>query len=81
MNRLSQTIFVLLCFEMGAVLLYLPWSHHWDQNYFLSRFPALVPVLLHPSLRGVVSGLGALDIYLGILKILEHTRTSRASAS
>jgi len=81
MNRLSRTIFVLLCFEMGVVLLYLPWSSHWEQNYFLSRFPFLVPLLLHPSLRGAVSGLGVLDMYLGILNILELTRTSRVSAS
>lgn len=81
MNRFSQALFILLCFEMGAILLYLPWSHHWEQNYFLSRFPALVPVLLHPSLRGAISGLGVLDIYLGFLKILEHARTSRAPAS
>lgn len=80
MNRILQALFVLLCFEMGAVLIYLPWSPYWEQNYFLSRFPALIPLLLHPSLRGAVSGVGVLDIFLGILKILEHTQTSRASA-
>ena len=62
MNRVLHALLVLLCFEMGAILLYLPWSALWEQNYFLSRFPALVPVLLHPSIRGAVSGLGILDI-------------------
>jgi len=57
---------VVLCFEMGALLLYLPWSVYWDQNYFLHHIPVLVPVLLHPSFRGAVSGLGVLDILLAI---------------
>ena len=62
MNRVLHALLVLLCFEMGAILLYLPWSSLWEQNYFLSRFPVLVGFLLHPALRGAVSGLGVLDI-------------------
>jgi hypothetical protein len=64
MNRVFRALLVVLCFEMGALLLYLPWSVYWDQNYFLSHFPSLIPVLLHPSFRGGVSGLGVLDILL-----------------
>jgi hypothetical protein len=64
MNRVFRALLVVLCFEMGALLLYLPWSIFWDQNYFLSHFPTLIPVLLHPSFRGGVSGLGVLDILL-----------------
>jgi len=64
MNRVFRALLVVLCFEMGALLLYLPWSIFWDQNYFLSHFPSLIPVLLHPSFRGGVSGLGVLDILL-----------------
>jgi hypothetical protein len=49
---------------MGALLLYLPWSSFWEQNYFFRHAPSLMPVLLHPSIRGVVSGIGVLDILL-----------------
>ena len=62
MNRVLRALLVVLCFEMGALLLYLPWTGFWEQNYFLSHFPSLMPVMLHPSFRGVVSGLGVLDI-------------------
>ena len=55
---------VVVAFEMGALLLYLPWSGYWEQNYFLSHFPSLMPVVLHPSFRGVVSGVGVLDILI-----------------
>jgi hypothetical protein len=64
MNRILRALLLVLCFEMGALLLYLPWTGFWEQNYFLSHFPSLMPVMLHPSFRGVVSGLGVLDILL-----------------
>ncbi len=66
MNRISRALLVVLCFEMGALLLYLPWSAFWEQNFFLSHFPSLIPVVLHPSFRGAISGLGALDILLAV---------------
>ena len=66
MNRVLRAMLVVLCFEMGALLLYLPWTSFWEQNYFLSHFPVLMPVLLHPSFRGAVSGLGVVDIILAI---------------
>jgi hypothetical protein len=62
MNRILRALTVVLLFEMGALLLYLPWSAFWEQNYFLSHFPRLMPFVLNPSLRGIVSGIGVLDI-------------------
>jgi hypothetical protein len=66
MNRIYRALLVVLAFEMGALLLYLPWSGYWEQNYFLSHYPSLIPVVLHPSFRGAVSGVGVLDILLAI---------------
>ena len=79
MNRILQAMLVLLYFEIGAILIYLPWSALWEQNYFLSRFPALIPILLHPSLRGAVSGLGVLDIFLAAGMIRQGGQAARAS--
>jgi hypothetical protein len=64
MNRILRALTVVLLFEMGAVLMYLPWSTFWEQNYFLNHFPWLMRIVLHPSLRGMVSGLGVLDIFV-----------------
>lgn len=66
MNKVLRAVIIVLCFEMGALLLYLPWSLVWEQNYFLSHFPTLMRVLLHPSFRGMVSGLGVLDILVAL---------------
>jgi hypothetical protein len=64
MNRILRALTVVLLFELGALLLYLPWSPLWEQNYFLNHFPRLMTVMLHPSFRGIVSGIGVLDIFL-----------------
>jgi hypothetical protein len=69
MNRILSAVLVVVCCMMGAVLFYLPWTGIWEQNYFLSHFPSLMRILLHPSFRGAVSGLGILDIFLAIRMI------------
>jgi len=69
MNRLLSALLVVICCIMGAILFYLPWTGIWEQNYFLSHFPSLMRILLHPAFRGAVSGLGILDIFLAIRMI------------
>jgi hypothetical protein len=70
MSRLLRVLLALDFFLLGVLLLFLPWLGLWEHNYFLTRYPALIPILLHPSVRGAVSGLGALDIVLaaGVLR-------------
>jgi hypothetical protein len=77
MNRVFHALLIILCFEMGALLLYLPWTRIWEQNYFLSHFPVLLPVLLHPSFRGLISGVGVLDIFLAFGLIRPSSNSSR----
>jgi len=65
MNRILRALTVVLLFELGALLLYLPWSVFWEQNYFLSHYPWMMRFVLHPAIRGIVSGIGVLDIFVG----------------
>ena len=67
MNRFLRVVLILLC---GVLLVYIPWSYTWERNYFLNRYPALIPYLLNPSVRGAITGLGVLDIVLagGLLR-------------
>jgi hypothetical protein len=67
MIRILRVIIVLVLFELGIMLILLPWSsQYWDHNYFLSRYPELIRFLLNPSTRGIISGLGILDIIVAI---------------
>jgi hypothetical protein len=64
MNRILRILLGLICLEAGVLLVFLPWSPYWDRNFFLQRFPGLIPYALSPYLRGGVTGLGLLDVFL-----------------
>ena len=64
MKAFLHVLLSLDVFLLGVLLLLVPWLGFWDHNFFLDRYPALIPILLHPSMRGAVTGLGALDILL-----------------
>ena len=81
MNRVVSAVLVVACCMMGAVLFYLPWTVMWEQNYFLSHFPSLMPIVLHPSFRGVVSGIGFLDIILAVRMISSDGSAAAPSSS
>jgi hypothetical protein len=82
MNKALRVILIVLCLEMGAFLLYLPWSSFWEQNYFLHHLPNSMRLfLLHSSFRGIVSGLGVLDILVGVSLIQSKTGPSRVPPS
>jgi hypothetical protein len=66
MNRLLRVLLSLDFLLLGVLLLFLPWLGLWEHNYFLSRFPGMIPYVLNPSVRGAVSGLGTLDIMMAV---------------
>jgi hypothetical protein len=66
MNRLLRVLLILVWLELGMLLVLVPWSSFWETNYFLNRFPVLIPILLNPYIRGAISGLGILDAVLAL---------------
>lgn len=76
MIRLLRVLLILVCFELGILLVFVPWSGAWERNYFINRYPALIPYLLNPSIRGVVSGLGVLDIVMAAGMLRRRRPTS-----
>jgi hypothetical protein len=67
---------VLLCLDvylLGVLLIMVPWMGYWDHNFFIDKYPALIPIVLHPSVRGAVTGLGALDILLATRMVRGRT--------
>ncbi len=77
MRRLSLVVFVLCCLEIGLLLVVLPWTRIWTENSLLVGSPRLQVFIQQPFVRGLVSGLGLLDIWLGLWEALhyrEHTR-------
>ena len=63
---LSQIVFLLFCLEVGLVLLLLPWTLLWDNNYFFSLQPRHSALWLSNYLRGAVSGLGLVNLWMAL---------------
>ena len=54
----------------GILLLVIPWSDFWVRNYFAQALPAVLAVISNNYVRGAVSGLGVINIYLGIAELV-----------
>lgn len=63
---MRQIIVVLLSLEAGLVLLVLPWTVLWDRNWWVFGAPLLRPILMNNFLRGAISGLGLLTLWVGL---------------
>lgn len=81
MSRVLRVVLILIWFELGVLLVLMPWSHFWETNYFLNRYPALIPFMLNAYLRGAVSGLGLIDIGMAAGAILRRRQSSLATRS
>jgi hypothetical protein len=66
--------YILYCFYIGVLLVFLPWSVLWEANGILSRSPTLAAVVLSGAARGAVSGLGVLLLFLGALDAVRFIR-------
>jgi hypothetical protein len=71
-HRLSVFLFVLVSAVAGVLLIILPWTPEWTDNYLLLSYPSLRPVVAHGFFRGVCSGLGLLDIWIGFWEALHY---------
>ncbi len=75
MERLFLFIRVSFAIEIGLFLMIIPW---WDngrifsENSLLLGYPALRSFLAQPFLRGVISGLGLVDVWLGISEAVHY---------
>ena len=71
MHRISVFLFVLICAVAGVLLIILPWTPEWMDNYFLSS-PTLRSIVSHGFFKGICSGLGLLDIWIGFWEALHY---------
>ena len=72
MHRISVFLFVLISAVAGVLLIILPWTPEWTDNYLLLTFPSLRSVVSNGFFRGICSGLGLLDIWIGFWEALHY---------
>ena len=64
-----QLTVIVLFFEVGIVLMVMPWMPLWVDNYFLASQPWLMAIASNPFLRGAVSGLGVVNVWAGVAEL------------
>ena len=72
MHRLLVLLFVFVCAAAGVLLVVLPWTQQWTDNAFLLRYPELHSIVAHGFFRGLCSGLGLLDIWIGFSEAIHY---------
>ena len=90
-SRLSVFFYAVLCLEIGVVLTVLPWVPHgwlwglfgdWGNNYFLLLVAhktgyGIQRFVASGWVRGAVSGLGVLNIAMGIWELVNFSESVR----
>jgi len=71
-NRIAVVLFVTLCAAFGMLLIILPWTPKWTDNYLLISYPALRDFLENGFVRGMCTGLGAIDVWIGFREAMQY---------
>jgi hypothetical protein len=78
LHRITVLLFVFLCASAGVLLVIFPWRPEWTDNHFLFGNPGLRQFISGGFVRGVVSGLGVLDIWIGFSEAVHYHEHRRA---
>ena len=64
---------VMLRIFIGQWVFFAPWSHRiWDQNPLFLHFPTLGMVATNGAVRGLVSGVGLLNLWIAFFDAFRH---------
>jgi len=82
--KITVILFIFVCFSTGALLAWLPWTVLWDDNFFLNyvadhaKWSGLMSFMLSGYVRGAVTGLGIINIMIGVLEIFHFGHSVRS---
>jgi hypothetical protein len=75
---LKRLLLVVFFFEVGFVLIIVPWSQYWDRNYFAETVPAVRALITNNFVRGAVSGLGLINVVFGLVELVSMVMSRHA---
>ena len=75
-QRITSVLFIVFCLELGLYLLIYPWTDSWAGNYFawigpLKLQPYWHQVWNNAYLRGAISGLGLVNVWVAVAEALK----------
>ncbi len=72
LHRLAVLLFVFFCAILGVILIIFPWRDEWTNNSLLFGHPGLQAFFSSGFVRGLCSGLGLLDIWIGFWEAIHY---------
>jgi len=72
LHRLGVLLFVFLCATVGVMLMILAWRPEWSDNGLLLPYPAIRNLVASGFVRGVVTGLGVLNVWIGFWEAIRY---------
>jgi hypothetical protein len=74
LQRLSSVLIIIFCLELGLFLLIYPWTDAWSDNYFAWAVQGSARMAWHSFwansyVRGGVSGMGAVNLWIAVAEV------------
>jgi hypothetical protein len=70
--RIALVIEVMIWIELGMILVFVPWKRVWTDNALILNYPQLREFLGMNFIRGAVTGIGLLDLWVGISRAVYY---------
>jgi hypothetical protein len=74
-HKAGAVLLITLCVEIGIFLLIFPWTGGWDK--FVSFAPRLRPYCDNLYVRGAISGIGIVNLYISLAETIRLRRFAR----
>lgn len=74
-QRVLGLCLVIFAFEVGIFLVVFPWLQWWELNWIPVHSPTFSDLWMSRYFRGLVSGIGLLDIYIAWLEMVKQCKT------
>lgn len=72
LRRVGVLFFVFLCATLGVMMMILPWRPEWTDNHLLVAYPTLMTIFSSGFTRGVCTGLGVLNVWIGFWEAIQY---------
>jgi hypothetical protein len=73
-HKVSAVLLITLCLDIGLFLVIFPWTDYWDN--FAAFVHTLRPYLDNMYVRGAISGLGIVNLYISLGEVFRLRRFS-----
>lgn len=72
LHRTDLFLRVMVRLYIGLILFFLPWTHLWTFNRFFLYYAPVARFVESGALRGVISGLGLLNLWIAISEAIHY---------